>query len=260
MKPLFTKTILIFLLVQIAALAIGAQFITNNVTAVENPQNTETPLYLFGIIVIFAIALLAVLKVYKGNLLFLFIELATLFIAVQLLLSTIIPEGFAILVAIAAIAVRLKWNETRQALLLITIAVVGALLGASLDIFPAALLAALLAGYDIVAVFYTKHMITLAKDLGNRGAAFSIKIFDKKEKLELGTGDIVIPAMLIVASEKIGTKIAFTSAPALIGIIGAALGLYVLLYILQKRKGYLPALPPITAGTLLGILIGTVLF
>ncbi len=264
MKAVVTKVIRLFALVQLAALFIGSLFISQGVSAVENPASTDNSFYLFGTIVVFAVVLLVILKYYKGKLLFVFLELAMQFTAIELLLAAFLNGTAPLLVALASVAIRLKWPQTRQIFLLITIAVVGGLLGSSLDILPAAILAVLLAGYDVVAVFYTKHMVSLAKGLTQRGAAFSIKIQEKKEKLELGTGDVVIPAMLIVSANKIGKNLVTVSGfnftlPSIFALVGAVAGITILLFFLEKHRGYWPALPPITAGTLIGIGITTLI-
>ncbi len=265
MKPIITKTLFLFTLVQIAALFAGLKFTAQHVSVLENPASTDNSVYLFATIVAFAVILLIVLKLYKGKLLFLLLELAMEFTAVQLLAGLFITSGIVpTLIALAAILLRLKLPQTRQLLLMATIAIVGGLLGSSLDILPAALLAILLAGYDVIAVFYTKHMVTLAKELTSRQAAFSLKITQGKDKLELGTGDVVVPAMLIVAANRIG-KIGLhlgtdaVSIAAIAGIFGAVIGMAALLFYLEKKKGYLPALPPIVIGTIAGILLATLL-
>ncbi len=259
MKQVITKTFLIFAFVQIAALLLGTKFIQQSVSFVQNSASTDNSFILFATIVVFAVILLVVLKYYKGKILFRLLELLMQFTAIQLLLALFFAFPIPEIVAIIGIAIRLKWPETRQYFLIATVIVVGALLGSSLDVLPAAILATLLAIYDVVAVFYTKHMVTLAKNLNQREAAFSLKITGNKEKLELGTGDLVIPAMLIVAANKVGIKILLFSLPAVFGLIGSILGIGILLWFLEKHRGYWPALPPITLGTLLGIGIAMLL-
>lgn len=264
MRPVITKTVVIFFLVQLAALITGTLFRRENLSVVENPAAAENSLYFFVTIVFFAILLLVVLKFYKGKMLFLFLELAMAFTAVQLVLSIFLSGLLSGVAAGGVVALRLLKPQTGQVILMVTIAIVGGLLGSSFDLLPAALLAVLLAGYDIVAVFYTKHMVTLAKELAHRQAAFSIKVTQEKDKLELGTGDVVIPAMLIVSANRIGSNAITTtlgeiSWPALIGLVGAVIGITALLIVVEKRKGYWPALPPITVGTIAGILLATLL-
>ncbi len=261
MKQIIYKTIFIFALVQLLAILIGLHFAVQGVSIVSDSQSVDNSLYFFGTIIVFAVLLLIILKYYKGKLLFLILELAMEFFAVQILASLFTSEEYALVIAAAVVVIRLLWDKIRQLLLLLTIAVVGALLGASLDVLPAALLAILLSGYDVIAVFYTKHMITLARSLTERGAAFTVKVTANKEKLELGTGDLVIPAMLIVSSNKIGKPLLFfnefsISFSSIFALLFSAIGLIVLLWFLSKKKGYWPALPPIAIGAIVGALVG----
>ena len=161
-----------------------------------------------------------------------------------------------------AVAARALLKNYRNIFLLFATSIVGALLGASLDIVPAAILAMALSIYDIIAVFYTKHMVTMAKELGNRDAGFSITFpsnFQKNmvvpkvsaEKLrkfykkvqvnavELGTGDLALPTMLMVSAMKISPWHAMAT------MLGSTIGMSLLFFYIEKKKGYWPALPPL---------------
>ncbi len=268
-----------FLIVQVLALAIGSKFVSTSVSVVENPGDPANAGFFFGYVLLSAIVLLIVLKFYHGKLLFTFLEFALLFISLQLLLSTfLLDPTSAAFAALVIAAGRFAFPILRSPLLLIASGVVGALLGSSLDILPAVIFSALLAGYDVIAVFYTKHMIALARGLSDRGAAFSIRISDGKavkqaggeigeranktkstkapsskqqlaggkeiESIELGTGDLVIPAMLQVSA----LKLSLLHAGA--AFFGGLLGIIALFWVLERQRGYWPALPPIVFGSL----------
>ncbi|MBI4406317.1 hypothetical protein HY571_00185 [Candidatus Micrarchaeota archaeon] len=264
MKPVVAKTLLLFLLVQLLALGIGLQFASQQISVVTDPANTDNSFFFFLSVLFFAALLLIILKYYAGKLLFLVLELGMEFFAFQLLLSMFTSDANAFVFAGALITSRLILPQLQQLLLLVTVAIVGGLLGASLDLLPAALLAALLSGYDVVAVFYTKHMVTLAKNLSKRGAAFSVNVKAGKSSLQLGTGDLVIPAMVIVSANKTGTvalaHFGYTLLlPSLMALVFALIGFALLLVYIEKKKGYWPALPPVAFGAILGALIGTLL-
>lgn len=261
-----------FLFVQALALAVGGQFVAQKISVVENPADVSNAGFFFAYVLGTAVILLLILKFYRGILLFQAIEFILLFVSLQVLLSLVLPSDFAATGIALALAVgRFFFPAARAPLLLVASAVVGALLGASLDILPAVVFSALLAGYDVVAVFYTKHMVALAQGLSDRGAAFSIRFTSEKagkekqvklhakerlpaagkplgqnevESIELGTGDLVIPAMLHVSALKLSLVHAIAS------FAGGALGLAFLFYVLEKQRGYWPALPPIVFGAL----------
>jgi len=237
-----------FIFVQFLALVTGSALISQGVSVVENSADVGNSLFFFAYIVAAAVGILLVLKFYKGKRLFLLFEIFLVFFAFDTLASLVADEWTALFVAALAVAARLKYPPSKNILILFVSGTVGAILGASLDILPAAVLAFLLAGYDVVAVFFTKHMVTLAKQLDKREAAFSVDVKVKKETMQLGTGDLVIPAMLAVSALKMSYGAAISV------IIGATTGLIVIFYILQRRRGYLPALPPLVGYALAALL------
>ena len=259
-SSIFRGTFWRFLLVQLIALVIGFQFIGQNVSAVADSGSVQNSFFFFGYVIAFAVILLLVLKFYKGNALFFFFELLLIFVALNLVITLFASDLIAIVVSLVVIAARVFKPTLQQPLLLMVSGIVGALLGSSLDILPAVILSVLLSVYDIIAVFYTKHMVVLAKDLVKRGAAFSVKVNTKEGTLELGTGDLVMPAMLIVASAKLPGKLFSVASPLnfwiswhiILALLGALAGL-VLLFMVMRTKGYWPALPPLVLGTLTGI-------
>ena len=75
----------------------------------------------------------------------------------------------------------------------------GPLIGYNFGIIPVALFLVILAGYDIIAVFYTKHMVTLAKSITKKNLAFTFALPTTDHQFELGTGDMVIPLVFAVS-------------------------------------------------------------
>lgn len=238
-----------FFVVQLIGLAIGYQFIAQELSIVEDPEDVANSLMFFVYILAATAGFLLVLKYYKGRNFFLGLELLMELLTIQIALAVLTGGWLPWVGALALVAFRLKFPQYKTYFLAFASAVVGALIGASLDLLPALVLAGLLAGYDFIAVFYTKHMVSLAKGLSDRGAAFAINVKHKKDKIMLGTGDLVLPAMLNVAAMK-----ASLAAP-FFGLAGAMLGMTVLIYALEKRKGYWPALPPLVGGTVLGLAV-----
>ena len=197
--------------------------------------------------------------------------------------------------AIVVVGVRVFFTPLKQVLLLLASVVVGALLGSSFDFIPAVVLSLLLAAYDYFAVFNSKHMVVLAKELQKREAAFAIHFQSRSsqskqsqlsrgagereekgekeakskksrdaekgvkrggrgESILLGTGDFVVPVLLSVSILKASVL------GALFAALGALVGLSILIYIMQKTKGYYPALPPIVLFSLLFYSFNLLLF
>ncbi|MFA5247234.1 MAG: presenilin family intramembrane aspartyl protease [Candidatus Micrarchaeia archaeon] len=268
MLAAFANTLLI-------SLFIGAGFIAQQLTVVDNPSDVANAFGLVAYMVVAAAVMLLVLKFYKGNLLFKLLEYGLIASSASIFGMAFLP-GYEMHAIIAAVAIRLAFAQAQNVLLLASCIIVGSLLAASLDFIPVAVFAILLSAYDYIAVFRTKHMVKLAEGLGNRDAAFSIKIGvastpkahaseAKKENpaeknmriesprsgIELGLGDFMIGIMLSVAALKIGAFPAF--GYALASVLGATAGLALMFYLLEKKGGYFPAVPPIAAGSLLCI-------
>lgn len=296
MRKVTLLMIAAFLFVQLLALAVGSQFVAQKVSVVDNPADPANAGYFFAYVLFSAVMLLLLLKFYHGNLFFVALEFVLLFFSLQILFSLLAADGLVAAGAALLITLgRFKIPFIRSFLLLVASAVVGALLGSSLDILPAVIFSGLLAGYDVVAVFYTKHMVTLAKGLSERGAAFSIQITAEKkiearragarpalklpkgdgayrqgiatkvagpgaagrerdsvETIELGTGDLVIPAMLMVSSLKLDAA-GGIPLHAIAAFAGSVIGMAALFWVLERQRGYWPALPPLVFGALLGL-------
>ncbi len=269
--------LLSFINVQLLAVIVGWIFIISQVSVTENPADVGNSAFFFGYILLTAILILLILKFYKGKLFFYLLELGMVFISFSIFFAIfpfdylvlpgeiLIPWAFVL--GAAAVVARILIPSQRNIFLLFATAIVGALLGASLDILPAAILALALSVYDFIAVFYTKHMVTLAKELGDREAGFSItfpsdlkgKVLPKRKAqklkkmysqkvigaVELGTGDLAIPAMLVVAALKIGFW------HAMFAMLGATFGISLLFFFIERKRGYWPALPPIVFFCLL---------
>jgi presenilin-like A22 family membrane protease len=238
------RLIAVFAIAQAIALFAGAQFLAQKVSVVKDSASVENAGFLFAYVIGATLLMLVIVKYYKGNKLFLLVEYLLIFSTVKLIAAMFVSELAALVVGAAAIALRHFYPKARNALLVLAVAVVGGLLGASLDLLPAAVFAGALAVYDVIAVFYSKHMVTLAKALDKRGAAFAVQLRDGKESIQLGTGDIVIPAMLSVTATRMAP------AAGAFGLLGSLLGLAAIIVLLERFKGYWPALPPIVFGTL----------
>jgi presenilin-like A22 family membrane protease len=130
---------------------------------------------------------------------------------------------------------------------------------------PVALLIvmAILAVYDVVAVYFTRHMVKLAKVMLRRKIFFAMILPESPSGLMtriakvnadsgfafLGTGDLVLPALFAVsvtAAQGLGAAV-----PVVIGSV-AGLLLTNVLFLSQRLRRPMPALPPIVLGSIAG--------
>jgi len=157
---------------------------------------------------------------------------------------------------------------------------VAAIFGASLEVLPVIILLILLAVYDAISVYKTKHMITLAEGVVDlktpilfvipkrRDYSFIKEGIGKISSDEggsteraafiIGMGDMIMPSILVVSANVFvqGTRLGgMINLPALGAIVGSLAGLVVLLSFVMSGKPQ-AGLPPLNGGTILGFLAG----
>lgn len=119
--------------------------------------------------------------------------------------------------------------------------------------------------YDIVSVYATRHMVTLAQTLTLSGppaalvipGRFSDFLRSPREALDrgallLGSGDIGLPLLLVASTRQDSiVQALWTGAGAVAGVLAMHM-----LFTLKSRGKPMAALPPIALGTIVGYLIG----
>lgn len=255
-KQLFLQLLAVFLIVQVLGLWTADFLVKENVRATivsENPQDILNSIGLFGYIIIFTLILLFIIKILKGWKLFAFfkvIEALAIFGTSLIVFSSLMPDLAALTLSALLVALR---NLKREDILLRNIASIlaaagaGALIGVSLGIIPVIVFLVLLSAYDFIAVFKTKHMVTLAKAITKRNLSFTVAMPTREHKFELGTGDLVLPlafATAVLASSKaVHAFPNYLFAPALV-LAGSLAGLLLTLEYSSRNPGRpLPALP-----------------
>jgi len=158
-----------------------------------------------------------------------------------------------------------------------------AILGISFGTLPALLLLALLAVYDAIAVYRTKHMIALADTVMTQslpimfvipkhaGYSFIKKTKTLKEQLAsgeerealfMGLGDVIIPGALVVSAFTfLAATPAFSGLPgnlavALLTLAGGMVGFCALMYFVLKGNPQ-AGLPLLNGGTIASFLLGS---
>jgi presenilin-like A22 family membrane protease len=151
--------------------------------------------------------------------------------------------------------------------------------GISLAIIPTLLLLVVLAVYDYIAVYQTKHMIVLAEGVMDLKLpillvvpkhwkySFLTEKFDKenREAFFMGLGDAVMPTLLVVSANVFvqTSSISFPfigsiNLPALGAIVGTFVGFAVLMGLVIKGKPQ-AGLPFLNSGVILGYVAGSLL-
>jgi presenilin-like A22 family membrane protease len=275
-KKLFLQLISIFLVTQFLGLFVGLNLISHGVEREgivnENPDDPVNSIGLFLYILIFTAILLLIIEFYKGELLFILLESILVFFTSLIVFGFVLPEEFgliALLLSIALVASRLILRKNvllRNIASIIAASGAGPLIGYNFGLIPVMLFLIILAGYDVIAVFYTKHMVSLAKAITKKNLAFTFAFPTKEHQFELGAGDLVIPLVFAVSVLVETTKhflFPFSLISPAIILWGSLVGLGITIHFSSKNVGKaLPALPlqTITMFLMLGLCIATGVF
>ncbi|MFA6224800.1 MAG: presenilin family intramembrane aspartyl protease PSH [Methanoregula sp.] len=278
---------LLFLAVEIGALLLSLPVKASGVVAFEDPTSLENPVFFILILLVFTGILLVLIK-YDTKKVFIkaIIGLSLFFTFVYIFAAIVYATigatdtaNIAVLVlGLLATALLYKYPEwyVIDVLGILMSAGVASIFGVSLDVLPVVILLILLAVYDGIAVYKTKHMITLAEGVMDlktpilfvipkrRDYSFIKegigKLGDGGERSAfiIGIGDLIMPSILVVSANVFlkGAKLGgIINLPALGAIIGSLAGLCVLMHFVMSGKPQ-AGLPPLNGGTILGFLVG----
>ena len=154
------------------------------------------------------------------------------------------------------------------------------LIGISISILPILLLLVLLAVYDFISVYKTKHMLALAESVVEAKLpillVFPLKwgyryedesnLLDKsrpREAMFMGLGDVIIPGSLLISAYTFlpsdGIELLGMISPqlsvAMFSLVGMLIALFFLMYQVLKGKAH-AGLPFLNGGVILGFLLG----
>jgi len=276
--------LVMMVLVEIGAVLLSLPMKAAGITAFEDPSSVLNPLIFIVILLAFTAVLLVLLKYrYKKMIeaiiaisifftfVYIFSSLATLFTSNEIV-AVVVPLVLSGL-AIGILILFPEWYVIDTLGILIA-AGAASIFGISLYIPYVILLLVLLAIYDAISVYKTRHMITLAEGVMEMKTPILFVIPKKttysyirdgigkigegeRGAFIMGMGDLIMPAILVVSANmfiKPGV-LQFINIPALGTIIGSLAGLVVLLWFVNKGKPQ-AGLPPLNGGAIIGFLIG----
>ncbi len=248
--------ILFFIVIQIIGLITSNFYIQQDLVQgifTKDPNNLLNAVFIVLYIILLTTIILTLKKFFKkGRFLYVF-EYLALFSGTSIVFFVFLPEMVAYFLAIYLLFIKTFFTKNKNfslwlnnLLLAIAIAGAGSIMGLSLGVIPIIFFIVLLSIYDIVAVFFTKHMISLAKIITKKNLAFLFVIPTKERELKLGGGDIAIPMMVSASLFNVlaNKSLIYVFLP-IVGIwVSSILGLLLTFYILDRKKvNALPALP-----------------
>lgn len=186
---------------------------------------------------------------------------------VQIILNAFFSPIFSLLLTVLLIAAMIAARQVmvQNTMILLAIAGVGLVIGLSVTPLIAVWALLILSFYDILAVYVTKHMVRMAEGMVDAGAIFGfiipMQFSGWREKVKqvkpgdkfmiLGSGDIALPLILAVSAARVSMMHAWVIA------LFSVIGLFIthLLFVNQKQRRPMAALPPIAMMAIVGYLV-----
>jgi len=276
--------LVMMVLVEIGAVLLSLPMKAAGIKAFEDPTSMLNPLIFIVILLVFTAVLLVLLRYRYKHLIVAIIAISIFFTFVYIFSSIVTVFTDDAIVAIVlplvlaglAIALLYRFPEWYVIDILGILIAAGAasIFGISLGIIPVIILLVLLAVYDAISVYKTRHMITLAEGVMEMKTPI-LFVIPKKTNYSyiregigkigegergafiMGMGDLIMPAILVVSANMFLQPggLPLINIPALGTIIGSLAGLVVLLWFVNKGKPQ-AGLPPLNGGAIIGFLIG----
>jgi presenilin-like A22 family membrane protease len=277
----------LFVLTMLLAIVFAGPFFDAGLQAFEDPQDVSNSLYYLVAILVFTGIILAIAK-WGRKWLIRAIILGAVGLTVAYVVYPVLhvslgwPGGRSFLVAVGAAAASVvalykhpEWYVIDTVGILVA-AGTAAIFGISLGLVPVVVLLAALAAYDAIAVYRTKHMLSLAdtvielrlpvllvipKVARYRFREESARMKEAgpenkgdRDAMFMGLGDLVMPTILVVSALRFpGAD--WRGLPSLGAAIGTLVGFAVLMgYVLKGRPQ--AGLPLLNGGAIVGFLTG----
>jgi presenilin-like A22 family membrane protease len=261
--------------VQLLSLALMPPLSETEVRIFENPESAANPFSYIILVLGFTLFILMAMKLKKGWVVSGVVLLA-IAMGVYYVLSAFFPLIPALALSLAVLAILHIYPEwyVIDVVGLLVCAGVGTLFGLSMTPFPALLLLVVLAAYDAISVYKTRHMVTLAEGVmeirapllfvvpRKRGYSFrreGLGSGEARGAYFLGLGDAIIPTVLVISAnwsldlpqvELFGIG---ANLPALGAMLGTYLGFAVLS--MTSRDKPQAGLPFLNGGAILGFFL-----
>jgi len=276
----------LFVLTHALALLVIRPFEAADIVVFENPNDPMNIVYFFLTLLLFTVAILLIAKFWKKQLIQGIILGSTGFLAFYvfyLLLTIAVPEVWSLFLSLTAAAILVitlvkypEWYVIDICCVIVGVGSIG-MLGISLSIFLVIALLIVLAIYDAISVYKTKHMIDLADTvLGLKLPVILVipkirkyslvkETKSLKEKLEegekrdvffMGLGDVIIPGFLVASTFHNITSNGLVIALSV--MLGTLFGFTLLMTVVIKGKPQ-AGLPYLCSGAILGYLISSYL-
>ncbi len=240
-----------FLIAQLIGIAIVKQYQAEELPYhIERPQFEKTTSYIqIVFMVLVATALSIIMMRLKAVVFFKFWFFIGIFFLLTVSFGAFLAQGIALFLALALAGWRILKNNllVHNFTEFFLYGGLATLLADSLTILSASILLILISIYDMIAVWKTKHMVSLAKFQAKSKVFSGFLVPYKNGTAILGGGDVAFTLLFTVSAFSLG---------ALVFLIPlfAAISLF-LLFLFAKKKKFYPAMPFLSLGCFAGLFI-----
>lgn len=280
---------LLLIVVEIVALALSLPVQAAGISAFEDPESVANPFIFILILLVFTAFLLVLIKYGKtwaisaAIWISIFLTFGYIFSALVFAVMGTSDAANLLVLALSAGATVLLYKFPEwyviDTLGILIAGGVASIFGVSLGILPVIILLVLLAVYDAISVYKTRHMITLAEGVIDLKTPILFVIPKKRDysfvreglapiseggeraAFIMGMGDLIMPSILVVSANVFlqGTRFfGLANLPAIGAMAGSLAGLVILLYFVNSGKPQ-AGLPPLNGGTIIGFAAGLLL-
>ncbi|MDD4353135.1 MAG: presenilin family intramembrane aspartyl protease [Candidatus Nanoarchaeia archaeon] len=251
-KKITVLLVLIFLIHQLFGIFVISNIVTDLSTEYSDEQLSSEVIF-FPFFLIFASLIFIILSRFKKIIKYWYI--LAMVLCGYITLSALIEPYQAIILSILIILVKKLtdddyFNNLSELIIYPSIAII---LLPVINLLSAIILLILISVYDFLAVYFSKHMVLLAKTQIKNTIFSGIKIRYGKESAIIGGGDIAFVMILVsVIFRDYGLFNSVVTA------LSSSIGLLTLLLLAQKKKFY-PAMPFLTISSIIGFFFSILL-
>ena len=276
------------LIVQMGAISLINPFLEEGYQSVENPDDPLNGVLYLAVVLVATGILLYTMRQEMDLLIRRVIVSMCGFIswyAFVVVAEWIVPKGPTEMIALVlagglcvALFAYPEWYVIDGAGIIVSASAAG-LFGISFGPFPALILLIFLIIYDVISVYKTKHMLTLADEIGRLRLPLILIVplsleysffkdgmgenrREERDAFYIGLGDLILPTIMVASAACFSeAPYIFSKIPINVPVVGSMVGtmggLIILLWLVNKGRAH-AGLPFLNGGAIIGYLIGSI--
>ncbi len=240
--------LIIFIIAEFLAM-VSSSYILLSGEGVEQSGDVSIAVYMLVAVVLFGAIAFILIKL--GFLRFFDFLVSLSFLLILLLyLSIFFPLIISLLLTISLFILFKRHRQARAVISIIVMVGSAVIVGMVIEPKIILIFALILAIYDYISVFKTKHMVTIAEGVKNSA------LMVKHKESAIGGGDIIVPSAFVTSIIfkysylGVSDALLLSTIPAILSSLSL-----LLLLLFGEKKRYYPAIPPLACGMLIGYLI-----